>query len=99
MRGNDDKIGMIGLLAYEQPPLASARSNLVGIGTSDIILMIQVPDIQSVYTRLQQIGVRFHRTPTRYTVNNLDGTSDTGMRMFAYDPDGHLVEIVQPDQQ
>lgn len=97
MRGNDDRIGMIGLLAYDRPPLASARSNLVGIGTSDMIIMLEVPDIQGVYSRLQQAGVRFHRTPYKFTVDRPDGTKSTGSRMFAYDPDGHLIEIAQPD--
>ncbi|MDX2223816.1 MAG: VOC family protein [Rhodospirillaceae bacterium] len=97
MRGNDERIGMIGLLAYDRPPLASARSNLMGLGTSDIIIMMEVPDIQAVYGRLQQAGVRFHRTPYRFTVDRPDGTKSTGMRMFAYDPDGHLIEIAQPD--
>ncbi len=99
MRGNNDRIGMIGLLGYDHPPLASARSNLMGIGTGDMIFMIEVGDIQGVYTRLQQAGTRFHRTPYKYKVVNPDNSVHTGTRMFAYDPDGHLIEIAQPDSK
>ncbi|MBL8645304.1 MAG: VOC family protein [Rhodospirillaceae bacterium] len=99
MKGNDERIGMIGLLGYDKPRLASARSNLMGIGTGDIVIMMEVSDLQSVYSRLQQIDVRFHRTPAKYTVSNPDGTVSSGTRMFVYDPDGRLVEVTQPDRR
>lgn len=97
MKGNDERVGMIGLLGYDKPKLTSARGNLMGIGTGDAIIMMEVPDIQAVYSRLQQIGVRFHRTPYKFTVNNPNGTVNTGQRMFVYDPDGRLIEVAQPD--
>jgi catechol 2,3-dioxygenase-like lactoylglutathione lyase family enzyme len=99
MKGNDERIGMIGLLGYDRPKLASARTNLMGIGTGDAIIMMEVPDIQSAYSRLQQIGVRFHRPPYKYTVSNPDGSVNTGARMFVYDPDGRLIEVAQPDRK
>lgn len=99
MKGNHDRVGMIGLLGYDHPPLASAKSNLMGIGTGDMIFMIEVGDIQGAYSRLQQIGTRFHRTPYKYRVLNPDGSTNSGTRMFAYDPDGRLVEIAQPDNK
>ena len=40
MRGNDDRIGMIGLLGYERPPLANARGNLLGLGVGYVIIMV-----------------------------------------------------------
>ena len=97
MKGNDERIGMIGLLSYDKPKLASARGNLMGIGTGDAIIMMEVADIQATYSRLQQIDVRFHRTPYKFTVNRPDGTTSAGQRMFVYDPDGRLIEIAQPD--
>jgi catechol 2,3-dioxygenase-like lactoylglutathione lyase family enzyme len=99
MKGTDERIGMIGLLAYDKPKLASARGNLAGLGTGDIVIMMEVPDIQEIYRRLSQIGTRFHRTPTRFAVTAADGSQTTGQRMFAFDPDGHLIEIVQHDKK
>ena len=59
MKGNDERIGMIGLLSYDKPKLASARGNLMGIGTGDAIIMMEVADIQATYSRLQH----FERAP------------------------------------
>src|ERR1051325_2713519 len=44
------------LVAYDRPALPSARGNLMGVGTADVILGINVADIQGAYTRLNQIG-------------------------------------------
>lgn len=100
MRGNDDRIGMIGLLAYERPPLANARGNLMGLGVGDVIIMIETDDINFVYNRLQETGARFHTPPERFEVTNPDGSvRDTGYRMFVYDPDGHLIEVSEPAER
>jgi catechol 2,3-dioxygenase-like lactoylglutathione lyase family enzyme len=99
MRGGTGRFGAIGLLAYDKPKLANARGNLAGLGTGDVVIAIEVADIQEVYKRLGQIGTRFHRTPTRFNAMDPDGTAVTGQRMFAFDPDGHLVEITARDKK
>ncbi len=86
-----DRGASIGLLWYDRPPLASARGNLMGLGTGDIILAIQVRDLQAAYNDLDRLGVRFHRAPARFVSPDLQ----PGMRMYAYDPDGHMVEVSQ----
>jgi catechol 2,3-dioxygenase-like lactoylglutathione lyase family enzyme len=98
LKGSDERMGLIGLLGYDKPRLASARSNLMGIGTGDVVIVVEVPDVQSAYSRLQQIDVRFHRGPAKYTNPNPDGSVASGMRMFVYDPDGRLIEVVQPSR-
>lgn len=100
MRGNDDRIGMIGLLGYQRPPLANARGNLMGLGVGDVIIMLETDDINFVYNRLQETGARFHTPPERFEVTNPDGSlRDTGYRMFVYDPDGHLIEVSEPSER
>ena len=100
MRGNDDRIGMIGLLGYERPPLANNRGNLMGVGVGDVIIMIETDDINFVYNRIQETGARFRSPPERFEVTNPDGTiRNTGYRMFVYDPDGHLVEVSEPSER
>jgi len=97
MRGASEQAGMIGLVSYEHPRLSSARGNLGGLGTGDVIISITVPEIQEAYRRLSQIGTRFQRTPYRFTITNGDGSRQQVMRMLAFDPDGHLAEIVESD--
>lgn len=97
LKGNNDQASQIGLVAYDKPRLSSARGNLGGLGTGDIIITLAVPDIQDTYHRLAQISTRFQRIPYRFTLTNSDGSHQVMMRMLAYDPDGHLAEIVQSD--
>ncbi len=97
MKSANDRAGTIGLLWYDRPPLPSARGNLVGVGTGDVIVAIEVQDLQSAYSRLGQIGVRFHTPPVRFTTAGPDGASQNGQHLFAYDPDGHVIEVSQID--
>lgn len=92
-------VGMLALLAYERPPLPSARGNLVGIGIGDVIVSVEVPDIQAAHGRLSQIGTRFQRTPVRFSQPGPDGATQTGQHLLAYDPDGHMVEVSQMDRR
>jgi catechol 2,3-dioxygenase-like lactoylglutathione lyase family enzyme len=87
--------GNITLLAYDRPKLASARGNLMGLGAGDILIVIEVSDIQEIYKRLAQVGTRFHRTPSRFTGVDVDGSAFAGQQMLAFDPDGHLVQVIQ----
>lgn len=79
----------IALLWYDRPPLASARGNLMGLGTGDIILGIIVVDLQDAYAALDRLGARITRPPSRLMTDN----GGSGARLYAYDPDGHMVEI------
>lgn len=79
----------IALLWYDRPPLASARGNLMGLGTGDIILGIIVVDLQDAYAALDRLGARITRPPSRL----MTGGTGRGARLYAYDPDGHMVEI------
>lgn len=88
MRG-DGQTSEIVLLSYDRPPLASARSNLMGLGTGDVIIGVVVPDLQTAYAALDRIGARIEKGPNAFTAAPL------GVRLYAYDPDGHMVEITQ----
>jgi len=90
MKGKNSLSGTIGLLAYERPPLANARGNLMGVGVGDIIIVIETDNLNFVYNRLQESGARFHSPPKRIEESN---SQDSAYHMFVYDPDGHLVEI------
>lgn len=94
LSGGDQSLA---LLWYDRPALPSARGNLVGIGTGDVIVGIVVPDIESAYSRLNQIGTRFPLPPGRFTA--ADGTSASGRHLYAYDPDGRMVEVIQLDSR
>lgn len=86
MKG-DGQTSEIALLWYDRPPLASARGNLMGLGTGDVIIGVVVPDLQAAYGALDRIGARIEKGPNAFTAAPL------GVRLYAYDPDGHMVEL------
>jgi catechol 2,3-dioxygenase-like lactoylglutathione lyase family enzyme len=96
MRG-DERTGTIALLWYDRPQLPSARGNLAGVGTGDVIVVIEVADAQGAFSRLNQIGTRFHVPLGRFTATGNDGAPQSGQHLVAYDPDGHVVEVAQLD--
>ncbi len=87
----------ITLLWYDRPPLPSARGNLMGLGTGDVVMTFQVNNIQTVYGQLESIGTRFHEPPLRFSERGLDGDQRSGLRFLAYDPNGHMIEVIQID--
>lgn len=97
MGGNAGTSGAVALMWYDRPPLPSARGNLMGLGTGDIVMMFQVSDIRAIYNRLDSANTRFHEPPTLFTSRGPDGERQTGQRFLAYDPDGHMVEVAQID--
>jgi hypothetical protein len=95
LNGADEQA--LALLWYDHPSLPSARGNLLGMGTGDVIVGIVVPDIEGAYSRLNQIGTRFPLPPGRFTA--ADGTVQSGRHLFAYDPDGRMIEVIQLDSR
>lgn len=91
--GPDDQ--SLALVWYDHPALPSARGNLLGLGTGDVIVGVVVPDLEGAYSRLNQIGTRFPLPPARFTA--ADGTPASGRHLYAYDPDGRMVEVMQLD--
>jgi catechol 2,3-dioxygenase-like lactoylglutathione lyase family enzyme len=97
--GPHEDTGMIGLLSYGSPKLPAVRNETEGLGTGDVILMFYVDDIHITRDALHAGGTRFHREPYRYEVRDNQGViRSSGWRMFAWDPDGRMVEIAQRDE-
>jgi catechol 2,3-dioxygenase-like lactoylglutathione lyase family enzyme len=98
LQGPGADSGMIGLLEYRDPPLPDHRRAPGAMHRGDVVLMITVADLMSIHEELVKLEAVFFKEPQRYTVENAGGeVVATGLRMFVYDPDGHLVEMVQRD--
>jgi formylglycine-generating enzyme required for sulfatase activity/catechol 2,3-dioxygenase-like lactoylglutathione lyase family enzyme len=96
MKGNDPRVGMIGLLGYDRPKLPDHRRRSATLGRGDAIVMIEVADMDAVMQRLAGAGFRPLRAPYAFTVPAADGRTLAGRRAFVRDPDGHLVEVSEP---
>jgi pimeloyl-ACP methyl ester carboxylesterase/catechol 2,3-dioxygenase-like lactoylglutathione lyase family enzyme len=93
MKGRHPWLGMVGLLQYGDaravpPPPAS-------VGPGDAILMLEVRDLEAIHARMKAAGTPILRPPRTTEVTGAGGAKWTATFLFAWDPDGHLLEINQ----
>lgn len=91
MRGRHPWVGMVGLLQYgPTKPLPTPAPHVT---PGDAVLMIETTQLQAIYQRMQAQGVRVLRAPETSDVTGAGGARWRATFLFAYDPDGHLLEI------
>ena len=95
MQGQHADWAMIGLLQYDNPPLAWTRDpDDLTIGTSDAVLVIVTDNMTQVHENLKALGGRILKDPRPYTSNSVNGKKQ-GAIMFFQDPDGHVIEMTE----
>ena len=93
LKGKHPWIGMVGLLEYGGPrPLPKTPDHLV---PGDAVLMIETDNLAAVYARMQAAGTPMLRPPRTQEVTGAGGVRWEATFLFAWDPDGHLLEINQ----
>jgi catechol 2,3-dioxygenase-like lactoylglutathione lyase family enzyme len=94
--GEDDTIGMIGLLQVVDPPLAAPPvPDTDTLAVAATIFVIGTADCDGVYERLKALGARIYKAPYDQELKGRDGTLIKMRSMAAWDPDGHFLEINQ----
>lgn len=96
MAAQNDYAGMIGLLAFDGPPLDSNRKLADRLGINDVILMIEVANFDTVRDRLVDLNTPMLRRPGPYESRGPAGLK-RGRNMLIRDPDGYVVEITSVD--
>jgi pimeloyl-ACP methyl ester carboxylesterase/catechol 2,3-dioxygenase-like lactoylglutathione lyase family enzyme len=93
MRGTHPWVGMVGLLQYgaAKPLPDPARA----VRPGNVVLMIETSQLHAIYARMNARGVRVLRPPETNEVTGAGGARWRATFLFAYDPDGHLLEINQ----
>lgn len=93
MKGKHPWIGMVGLLEYggSQTPKSLRRE----LHPADVVMMIETDDVATVYRRMQAAGTPILRPPKTQEVVGAGGSRWQATFLFAWDPDGHLLEINQ----
>jgi pimeloyl-ACP methyl ester carboxylesterase len=93
MKGRHPWVGMVGLLQYgEARTLPQLPRKLV---PGDAVLMIETTQLAAIYDRMQRAGTVIHKPPNTSVVTGAGGARWTATFLFAWDPDGHMLEINQ----
>jgi catechol 2,3-dioxygenase-like lactoylglutathione lyase family enzyme len=99
MKGRDPWIGMVGLLAYDEPRPPSNRVIAEKIGAGDSILMIETADARASYDRIMSLGVRSLQPPAAFEAELADGSKISGINFFVVYHDGRVIEASQPQSR
>lgn len=98
MKGRQPWVGMIGLLQYgaaRQPPGLRAATVPKRLNPGAAVLMIETQDLAGIHARMLKASTPIFRAPESSEVTGAGGARWTAKFLFAWDPDGHLLEINQ----
>ncbi|HRX89338.1 MAG TPA: alpha/beta fold hydrolase, partial [Steroidobacteraceae bacterium] len=96
MKGRHPWVGMIGLLQYgaaRPAPGLQNRKVPARLQAGDAVLMIETQDLEGIYRRMLEVGTPILRRPESSEVTGAGGTRWVPRFLFAWDPDGHLLEL------
>ena len=96
MKGRDPWIGMIGLLQKGNAQVLEVDPAGFAVRPGDTILMLETDDLDGIYKRMLEAGVPIWKHPETTEVTGAGGKRWEATFLFAFDPDGHLLEINQP---
>ena len=96
MKGEDDLIGMIGLLQWVAPPRADAPAELpTEIGFGAPIFVVAGEDCRGTVERARAAGSRIHGEPREWQVTGADGRVKDMLGASFWDLDGYFFELNQ----
>ncbi len=98
MKGRHPWVGMIGLLQYgaaRPAPGLQRRTLPRQLHPGDAVLMIETQDLENIYARMRRAGTPIFREPESSEVTGAGGVRWIARFLFAWDPDGHMLEINQ----
>lgn len=99
MKGKDPWIGMVGLLQKGHPKDHVVEPAAYKVSPGDVILMMETGDLDGIYKRMLAADVPIWKHPETTTVTGAGGVQWDATFLFAFDPDGHLLEINQPHRE
>ena len=94
MRGEHDRIGMIGLLQWIDPPWrAPPPPTRLDYGMP--VFVVETADAALVARRAEQLGTRVHCPPRAWSTRGARGELRHLIGTSVFDPDGHFFECNQ----
>jgi len=94
MRGEHDRLGMIGLLQWLEPPRpAPPPPTEVDYGMP--VFVVESTDAAGVARRAEKLGTRVHCPPRVWSTRGARGELRHFIGVSVFDPDGHFFECNQ----
>ncbi|MXY57810.1 MAG: VOC family protein [Gammaproteobacteria bacterium] len=94
MRGEHDRLGMIGLLQWLEPP-RSAPPPPTEVGYGMPVFVVESADAALVAQRAEELGTRVHCPPRVWSTRGARGELRHFIGVSVFDPDGHFFECNQ----
>lgn len=95
MRAEHDTIGMIGLLQWVDPPLATPAELPRRVEFGAPVFVMAVDDCAACVERARALGSHVHCDPRPWTVTGADGREKAMIGASFFDPDGYFFEVNQ----
>jgi catechol 2,3-dioxygenase-like lactoylglutathione lyase family enzyme len=95
LRANDDFVGVIGLLEYQQPRLPDPGLDYARPGIGEVIVVVNARDLEQRFEEARAVpGVKVGSEPSviEYPAPEGEGTIPVLVSVL-YDPDGYFVEL------
>ena len=94
MRAEHDKIGMIGLLQWLDPPLPAPEIP-TSVHYGSPVFVVETDDAAELARRAEELGTRVHTKERKFTVTGAKGETRHLVGTALFDPDGHFFECNQ----
>lgn len=94
MQAEHDKIGMIGLLQWLDPPLP-APEIAYAVDYGSPVFVVETEDADELARRSEELGARVHTRQRHFTVTGAGGQIRHLKGTALFDPDGHFFECNQ----
>lgn len=95
LQAANPKIGKLGLLEYIEAPFdTGVRQDRTKIRMGEPILVIEVDDVDVVFTRAKKAGAKLVTEPVDWAVPSPDGVGEIALRTISlFDPNGIYMEV------
>jgi catechol 2,3-dioxygenase-like lactoylglutathione lyase family enzyme len=93
LKGNDPVVGMLGIMAYLEPPIVAPPLPKRALRIGDPIFVASARDVYDVYGRMKEAPAFIVTPPIDDTAPAADGTILKLSTMSFFDPDGYFYEL------
>ncbi|MBL8644481.1 MAG: VOC family protein [Rhodospirillaceae bacterium] len=93
LKGNDPLVGMLGIMAFLDPPIAAPPLPKRPLAIRDAIFVCGADDVHAIHKRMEGAPAYVYTPPIDDVVTGADGSTIKMSTMSFFDPDGFFFEV------